>query len=141
MTGETDDEKKSLRGWIVTGGSVAGAVMVMLAFRTEIDLMVVNHDELKSEISTAIGIHLNGVHEGAQAGVDTNRELINQNKQQAVLDRRQSRCEYIDLQISIIDQQIWQMEQDGQASQRLVEKRRELQQLEEESRRLNCSAG
>lgn len=53
---------------------------------------------------------------------------------------RESRCSTIDLQISIIEQQIWQMEQAQQASQRLIEKRRELRRLEGRREQLRCAA-
>jgi hypothetical protein len=62
------------------------------------------------------------------------------NQQQLAEIRTESQCQAIDIRISLAEQAIWQMEQAGQNSQRLVEKRRELAQLEAKRMALRCGA-
>lgn len=52
--------------------------------------------------------------------------------------RNQSSCQNLDILISIVESQIWQMRSVGDNSQRLVEKERELKRLEEKRRSLSC---
>lgn len=59
----------------------------------------------------------------------------------AIVNKSQTeaRCETLDLQITIVEGHIWQMEQAGNSSQRLVEKRRELRKLEDKRRAMGCA--
>lgn len=50
-----------------------------------------------------------------------------------------STCENLAIRISLVEQAIWQMEQANSQSQRLVEKRRELRDLEDKYRTLQCA--
>lgn len=51
-----------------------------------------------------------------------------------------SKCQYLSLRINAVEDQIYQMEQSGQNSQRLVEKRRELRDLIAQYQSLRCAS-
>lgn len=51
-----------------------------------------------------------------------------------------AKCSRLDIRISLTEQAIWQMEQAGDNSQRLIEKRRELRRMLDQFRKLNCSS-
>ena len=91
--------------------------------------MVVSEPELIDALAT----HMAEPHPQAQEQIDANNERIRKNN---ILRE----CGNIDIQISIVDQQIWQMEQAGNSSQRLVEKRRQLKNLEDRRAELNCGS-
>lgn len=52
----------------------------------------------------------------------------------------QSTCQSLRIQISLVEQAIWQMDQAGDNSQRLVDKRRELRDLLAQYNDLNCAS-
>ena len=52
----------------------------------------------------------------------------------------QSTCQSLRIQISLVEQAIWQMEQAGDDSQRLVDKESELRDLLSRYRTLNCAS-
>lgn len=52
-----------------------------------------------------------------------------------------STCENLAIRISLVEQAIWQMEQAGtEQSQRMLEKKRELRQLEQKFESINCAS-
>lgn len=78
-----------------------------------------------AEMMRMITKHADGAH------VTTEKQLDR--------SRRENLCATIDLKISIVEGQIWQMEQVGNNTQRLVEKKRELHKLETKHNTLHCS--
>jgi len=106
---------------VVAVGAIAGALLAILTFTGELDAMVVSEPELQIFFDE----HEQHPHAAAQQQIDAWKD--------------QSSCESIDIRIAILEDQIYRMEQDNPDSQRLVDKRRELRNLESKRRNLNCA--
>jgi len=65
--------------------------------------------------------------------------LINANRLALDQGILQSRCQSLRIEISLAESTIWQMEQAGDDSQRLVERRRELRDLLSKYNSLSCA--
>ena len=113
--------------WLVTAGSLAGAVLAVVNFGDTADAWIAS----EAEVDHAIYIHAQTPHAAAL-------QMIAQAASERDEIRRESRCQTIELKITLIEQQIWEMEQDG-TSPRLVEKKRELRDLEDKQSALKCS--
>ena len=78
------------------------------------------------ELTTALQAHTTSPHAVSE--------------QQRLIDRKEAKCENLAIRISIVGQQIWSMENAGENSARLVEKRRELAKLLEKEKVLHCAS-
>lgn len=79
----------------------------------------------EAELVAMIEKHTADPHPSAQAQIDSNKRL--------------SICSTVSIQITIVEQQIWEMKQHGVSSERLVEKERELSQLEDKYKLYKCA--
>lgn len=108
-------------------GSIAAAGLSVLAFGAKIDALNVTEFELKERFY----VHEQRAHD---ASVQADKTAADEREE----IRRESRCQTLEIQISIIEQQIWSMETTNDNSQRLVEKRRELKRKEDKREALRC---
>jgi len=114
-------KENPLASTLIGLGALAAAALAIMSFTDEIDGLVVT----EAELTVILGEHTSKPHPGVPQQINEARE--------------QSTCESLGIRIAIIEDQIWQMEQTAPDSQRLVDKRRELRNLENKSRALNCA--
>ncbi len=109
----------------ITLGTLAGSAIAILNFTGIIDRAVVSHAEM-AEIFTA--------HTMASEAI-----AHPQSQAQMTLIRQESRCGSIDIQIAILSDVIWRLEQTEPNGQRLVEKKEEMIKLRARWTTLKCS--
>ena len=102
-------------------GSAAGAFVAIWTLIGVVDNAVISHAEL-SEIFVK---HSGDTHTGTQQQIDSIRQ--------------QSQCGSIDIQIAILSDVIWRLEQTDPSGLRLVEKTEELQKLRDRRVALKCA--
>lgn len=106
----------------ITLGALAGAAVAVAQFTGLIDEAVVSHAEL-AQIFT---VHSARPHKLAQLQMD--------------LIRQENRCSSVDIQIAILTDVIWRLEQSAPTGIRLVEKKEDLGKLKARRVKLNCAA-
>jgi len=106
----------------MTVGAAASVVITLLNVSGKLDSMVVSEAELAAVMTK----HSSEPHIGSQTQIDALKKA--------------TKCQSIDIQISIIEQQIWQMEQAEDDSLRLVEKKTDLENLKSARATLRCGA-
>jgi len=104
----------------ITVGSLAGAALAIWQFGGVVDKAVITHAELAEIFST---------HEIKHVALDDQMTLI----------RQESKCGSVDIQIAILSEVIWRLEQTEPNGQRLMEKRGELKKLHERRIALKCA--
>ena len=106
----------------ITLGALAGAAVAVAQFTGIVDQAVVSHAEL-AQIFT---IHSAKPH------------LIAQQQMNEI--RQENRCSSIDIQIAILADVIWRLNQSEPAGIRLVEKKEDLEKLKARRVKLDCAA-
>lgn len=121
-------KENPLASTVIGLGALAAAALAIMSFSDEIDGLVVT----EAELTVILGQHANQPHPSALAQINAALAEVED-------ARQQSTCESIGIRIAIIEDQIWQMEQSGRETQRLVDKRRELRNLQNKATALNCA--
>lgn len=107
---------------LITLGALAGAAVAVAQFTGLIDQAVVSH----AELAQIFEVHSSKPHQLAQLQMD--------------LIRQENRCSSVDIQIAILTDVIWRLEQSEPTGIRLVEKKQDLKKLEARRAKLNCAA-
>ncbi len=109
----------------ITLGSVAGAAIAILNFTGVLDRAVVTHVELTEKFAA----HTRALTASSHPDSQVQMNLI----------RQESRCGSVDIQIAILSDVIWRLEQAEPKGQRLVEKRAAMTKLRERRTALKCA--
>lgn len=105
----------------ITLGALAAAFTAFAQFTNVIDLQVVSHKEM----AQVFEIHNSKPHKLAQDQID--------------ILRKESTCNTIDIQIAILTELIWRLEQENPNGIRLVEKQNSLEKLKDRRTVLTCA--
>lgn len=105
----------------ITVGSLAAAAVAIWNFSGIVDKAVISHAELAQIFSQ----HEKSLHPAAQ--------------EQMLLIRQESNCASCDIQIAILSDVIWRLEQTEPDGQRLNEKRAQMKKLQERRIALKCA--
>ena len=81
-----------------------------------------------------------GTITGAYDASHTSEAELSVVQSQVYTIKVQSQCSTLEIKISIVENQIFQMEVSGQNTSRLVEKKRELQKMEQKYAKLECAS-
>ena len=106
---------------LISAGSLAVAITAIWNFGGLVDRSVVTHAELTQIFS----VHSASAHDIAQTQIN--------------LIRQESKCGSIDIQIAILSDVIWRLEQSEPDGQRLMEKRADMIKLKERRTALECA--
>lgn len=106
-------------------GAAAGAAVAILNFTGVIDQAVISHAELAEVFRAHVSSSEAVAHPAAQIQMD--------------LIRQESRCGSLDIQIAILSDVIWRLEQSEPNGQRLREKNADMIKLKERRNALKCA--
>jgi len=115
----------------ITVGAIAGAALSIWQLGGVVDKSVITHAEF-TDIFSRHETELTGIfadHEVKHVALDDQMTLI----------RQESKCGSVDIQIAILSEVIWRLEQSEPQGQRLMEKRAELDKLQDRRTALKCA--